>query len=66
MSVRDARFAPSAEVSLSDAEGRVCAMPTVSCPPAIPIAVSGEVITPAAVRLMQRYHVTEVSVLREN
>ena len=41
-------------------------MPTVSCPPAIPIAVSGEVITPAAVRLMQRYHVTEVSVLREN
>ena len=29
-----------------------------------PIAVSGEEITPAALELMQRYGVTEVSVLR--
>ena len=32
-----------------------CAMPMVSCPPAIPVAVSGEEITPAAIALMQRY-----------
>lgn len=65
-SIRQAVFAPQERLPVAQAEGRVCAMPTVSCPPAIPIAVSGEVITPAAVRLMQRYHVTEVSVLREN
>ncbi len=65
-SIRQAVFAPQERLPVAQAEGRICAMPTVSCPPAIPIAVSGEVITPAAVRLMQRYHVTEVSVLREN
>ena len=65
-SIRQAVFGPQERLPVAQAEGRVCAMPTVSCPPAIPIAVSGEVITPAAVRLMQRYHVTEVSVLREN
>ena len=65
-SIRQAVFAPQERLPVAQAEGRVCAMPTVSCPPAIPIAVSGEVITPAAVRLMERYHVTEVSVLREN
>ena len=65
-SIRQAVFAPQERLPAAQAEGRVCAMPTVSCPPAIPIAVSGEVITPAAVRLMERYHVTEVSVLREN
>ena len=65
-SIRQAVFAPQERLPVAQAEGRVCAMPTVSCPPAIPIAVSGDVITPAAVRLMQRYHVTEVSVLREN
>ena len=64
-SIRQAVFAPQEQLPVAQAEGRVCAMPTVSCPPAIPIAVSGEVITPAAIRLMQRYHVAEVSVIRE-
>ncbi|MFR2123424.1 MAG: hypothetical protein ACLS34_00120 [Faecalibacterium sp.] len=45
--------------------GRICAMPTVSCPPAIPIVVSGEKITSAAVRLMQKYHVMQAAVLRK-
>ena len=46
MSVRDARFAPSAEVSLSDAEGRVCARPVTPYPP-------GEKITKAHVELIR-------------
>ena len=33
-------------------------------PPAIPVAVSGEEITPAAIVLMQRYGIEELSVLR--
>ena len=51
-------------VPVHKALGRVCAMPTVSCPPAIPVAVSGEEITPAAIVLMQRYGIEELSVLR--
>ena len=62
--IRQAVFAPQERIPVQQALGRICAMPTVSCPPAIPIAVSGEEITPAALKLMQRYGVTEVSVLR--
>ena len=64
-SIRQAVFAPQEQVPTEQAVGRICAMPTVSCPPAIPIVVSGERITSAAVRLMQKYHVTQVAVLRK-
>ena len=46
------------------AVGRVCALPTVSCPPAIPIVVSGEVIGPAALELFAAYGVETVSVVK--
>ena len=63
--IRQAVFAPQEQVPTEQAVGRICAMPTVSCPPAIPIVVSGEKITSAAVRLMQKHHVTQVAVLRK-
>ena len=63
--IRQAVFAPQEMIPAEQAAGRVCAMPTVSCPPAIPIVVSGEKITPAAVRLMQKYHVMQTAVLRK-
>ena len=64
-SIRQAVFAPQEQVPTEQAVGRICAMPTVSCPPAIPIVVSGEKITSAAVRLMQKYHVMQTAVLRK-
>ena len=63
--IRQAVFAPQEQLPAELAVGRICAMPTVSCPPAIPIVVSGEQITPAAAAWMKRYHVEEVSVIRE-
>ena len=63
--IRQAVFAPQEQLPTEQAVGRICAMPTVSCPPAIPIVVSGEQITPAAAAWMKRYHVEEVSVIRE-
>ncbi len=63
--VREAIFAPSETVPIGEAEGRVCAAPTVSCPPAIPIAVSGEVITRDHIRLFAHYGIRKVSVVRE-
>lgn len=62
--IRQAVFAPQQRIPVKRALGRVCAMPTVSCPPAIPIVVSGERITPAAVALMQRYHIETIAVLQ--
>ena len=63
-SIRDALFAPHETVPTGQALGRICGAPTVSCPPAIPIAVSGEVIGPAALALFHDYGVENVDVLK--
>ena len=63
--IRQAMFAPQETLPAEQCVGRVCAMPTVSCPPAVPIVVSGEVVTNAAVELMDRYQIGVLSVLRE-
>ena len=66
-SIRQAVFAWQERIPARDAAGRVCALPTVACPPAIPIAVSGEEIGPAAVELFRYYGIETVSVIpREN
>ena len=62
--IRESIFAPQEQVRVEDALGRICAMPTVSCPPAIPIVVSGEVVTETAIRLMRRYGVGKVAVVK--
>ena len=48
MSIREAILSDYEEVSPRKALGRICAAPAVACPPAIPIAVSGEEITALA------------------
>ena len=63
-SVREALFAPRETVPAARSLGRVCGAPTVGCPPAIPIAVSGERIGPEALELFRRYGVEQVEVLR--
>ena len=42
--IRQAVLAPHKTVPLAAARGRILASPTVACPPAVPIAVSGEVL----------------------
>ena len=65
MTIREAFFAPHERIPACEALGRICAAPTVACPPAIPIAVSGEVITPEAITLFDRYGVRYVEVVRK-
>lgn len=64
LSIRQAVLAPWETVPVEKALGRVCAAPTVSCPPAIPIAVSGERIGNAALELLLHYGVTHVDVVK--
>ena len=64
MSVREAMFSKRETVSTKDAVGRICASPTVSCPPAIPIAVSGEVITDKEIRLFKKYKIEKIEVVK--
>lgn len=64
MSVREALFGEREEVYVEDACGRICAAPTVSCPPAIPIAVPGEKITKEAVEVFKFYGFEKIDVVK--
>ena len=64
LSIREALFAPQESVPAEESLGRVCGAPTVGCPPAVPIAVSGERIGPEALALFRCYGVKRVDVLK--
>ncbi len=64
MSIREAIFSPSETVCVEASVGRICATPTVSCPPAIPIVVSGEVISAGHIRLFEHYGIEKISVVK--
>lgn len=65
MGIRQAVLSASETVPVQKAVGRILAQETVSCPPAVPIVISGEEITQEAVELFLRYGIEEVSVCRE-
>ncbi|MBO5294011.1 MAG: amino acid decarboxylase [Clostridia bacterium] len=65
LSIREAILSPRETVAPRDAVGRICASPTVSCPPAVPIVISGERITEAAARAMQHYGAFFIDVVKE-
>ena len=64
LSIRAAIFSPSEIIPVERAEGRICASPTVSCPPAVPIVISGERITAEDVALFKHYGITTVCVVK--
>lgn len=63
MSIRQAIFSQWEEVDCKDAVGRICASPCVSCPPAIPIAASGEEITAEMLELFAAYGIEKIEVV---
>lgn len=65
MSIREAMFSVPETISLNQAENRICRVPTISCPPAIPIAVPGEVITKELISIFQYYGITKIEVVKE-
>ena len=64
MSIRAAVLAPHELIPVDNALGRVAGAPTVSCPPAIPIVVSGERITDTAIALLKRYGIEKIEVVK--
>lgn len=65
ISIREAMFSVSEKISLAEAENRICRVPTVSCPPAIPIAVPGEIITKELISVFQHYGILQLDVVKE-
>ena len=64
MSVREAIMKPHEMISVNEAKGRICASPTVSCPPAIPIAISGQIIGDKEIDLFNKYGIDMVQVVK--
>ena len=64
ITIREAIFGESEDVNIENSLGRICANPTVSCPPAIPIAVSGERISEKHIELLKRYKIHKISVIK--
>lgn len=63
MTVRQATLSNSEMVETKNAKGEICAELTVSCPPAIPIAVSGEIIDEDHIKLFEYYDIKNVKVV---
>ena len=63
--IREAVLAPQEMIPAAEAVGRICAAPAVSCPPAIPIVVSGETVPPEALPLFARYGIEKAAVVKE-
>ncbi len=62
--MRTAALAENVRVPLSQAKGRICGPVQVPCPPAVPIAVSGEELTAPWLTLMAHYGLKEIAVVK--
>ncbi len=65
MSLRQAVLSPGEILPIEDCVGRVAAQTHVSCPPAVPIVISGERIEASMVQALQYYGITRISVVRQ-
>lgn len=63
-SMRNAALGEYETISVEEASGRICAGVRVPCPPALPIAVSGEVIDDDCVNIFKRYGILRVDVVK--
>ena len=57
LSIRQAIFSRHETVTIDKSVGRICASPAISCPPAIPIVASGEIITYSDYLIMKKYSI---------
>ena len=65
MSMRQALFSPAETLPLTQCVGRVLASPTVSCPPAVPVLVGGEVVDETAAAVFRYYGYDTLRVVKE-
>ena len=63
MTIREAMFSSQETIPTVYALGRVCRVPTVSCPPAIPIAIPGELIDEPVLKVFEYYGIENVDVV---
>ena len=65
LSVRKAVFSASEEIDISECEGRILSSAAISCPPAIPITVCGEIIDKSAIKCFKYYGIKKCRVVKK-
>ncbi len=65
MSIRQGLFSPWEELPVQQSVGRICAAPMVSCPPAVPVVISGEIIPKEALPVFAHYGIETIGVVQE-
>lgn len=65
LSVRDAMLSDHEILPSKECLGRILAVPTVGCPPAVPILVCGERVTEHALRCLDYYGIDTCCVVKE-
>lgn len=64
MSIREAVFSENEEIPVEEAEGRICGIAKVTCPPGIAIAVSGERIDKFCIDILKKYSILRINVVK--
>lgn len=64
MSVRKAALSDFQNIDVDKSLGRICAAVNVPCPPAVPIAVSGEIINEKCIKIYKNYGILNVNVIK--
>lgn len=65
MSVREAYFSNNQLVDLDLCQDKILSSAVISCPPAIPILVGGEVISKDAIKILKHYNVKKCYIVKE-
>ena len=66
LTIREAAFREYEEITVDKAVGRICASLDLPCPPAVPIAVSGELITAELAEIMKSFGISTVRVVKND
>lgn len=64
LTVREAVFSASEEIDIAECKGRILSSVAISCPPAIPITVCGEIIDENAIKCFEYYGVKNCRVVK--
>lgn len=64
MTLREAALHEFESIDADKSAGRICAAVNVPCPPAVPIAVSGEIINENCIKIYKNYGILKVNVIK--
>ncbi len=64
LSIREASFSPREKLPVEECEGKILAEASIGCPPAVPILISGEVVTKNAIECFKYYGIEEINVIK--